>query len=362
MDISNIEDWAGHKKPFVIAGPCSAESYDQLSETAHALNERGVKTVRAGVWKPRTRPNNFEGAGVKALEWIQKVKEETGQSFAIEVATPYHVELALKSGIDIVWIGARTTVNPITVQEIANALKGVEIPVLVKNPINPEVSLWRGAIERLSHAGLTKIAAVHRGFSSLKESRYRNPPSWHLAIELKSKIPGIPMICDPSHICGNRDLIPLTCQKAMDLNYDGLMIEVHRDPPNALSDSNQQVRPDQFEKIMSGLHLRERKSEDIQFLSKLETLREKIDHVDRELLETLAARMKLVKEIGDYKKENNVTILQLERWREIITTRPEWGSMNDLDKQFIAELFERIHDESIRIQMRVLNLKTLPRS
>jgi chorismate mutase len=362
MRISGIEEWTDQKRPVVIAGPCSAESYEQMMETAIALKEKGVNMIRAGVWKPRTRPSSFEGAGDKALEWITTIKKETGLKFAIEVATPVHVQKALKAGIDILWIGARTTVNPIVVQDLADSLKGVNIPVMVKNPVNPEVSLWMGAIERLNQVGVSNLAAVHRGFSSMKASKFRNPPSWHLAIELKSRIPDIPMICDPSHICGNIEMIPLTCQKAMDLDYDGLMIEVHPNPANALSDANQQITPDQFGDLINKLELRSGRSEDVIFLSKLETLREKIDHIDRELLETLAARMKLVEEIGDYKKEKNVKILQLERWKEIITSRPGWGTELDLDEEFIKELYERIHDESIRTQMKVMNQNTLPRS
>jgi len=362
MNISRIEEWADKKRPVIIAGPCSAESYDQLRETAVALKEKGVKMIRVGVWKPRTRPNSFEGAGNNALEWISEIKQETGLKFAIEVATPLHVEKALKAEIDILWIGARTTVNPIVVQDLADSLRGVKNPILVKNPINPEVSLWIGAIERLYQADILQLAAVHRGFSSVKESKFRNPPSWHLAIELKRHIPDIPMICDPSHICGNRAMIPLTCQKAMDLDYDGLMIEVHPDPTNALSDANQQITPDQFQELVSNLEIRFGRSEDVMFLSKLETLREKIDHIDRELVETLAARMKLIEEIGEYKKDKNVKILQMERWKEIITSRPGWGAEMDLEEEFIKELYERIHDESIRTQMKVMNRKTLPRS
>ena len=354
MDISGMHTWGVKYPPLIIAGPCSAESKEQLYSTAASLKTIGIDIIRAGVWKPRTRPGNFEGAGDSALNWISEIRDELGLKFATEVATPLHVEKALKANIDVFWVGARTTANSFAVQELAEAIKGVDKPVLVKNPLNPDISLWLGALERINRAGVTKLAAVHRGFSSFQKSRFRNPPTWHLAIELKSELPQMPLICDPSHIAGERSMIMELCQKAMDLDYDGLMVEVHIRPEEALSDTKQQITPDELKRLIDGLKIRKRTSDNVRFLTKLEELREKIDLVDQELLETLSARMKLVDEIGFYKKENNVTVFQLERWKYLLKTRSNLGTSLKLDKMFVEKLYKLIHDESIRSQTEIM--------
>lgn len=346
-----------NSKPLVIAGPCSAESPDQLLMVAQALKNMGIPIMRAGVWKPRTRPNQFEGMGIEALRWIQAVKREIDIEFATEVASPQHVEEACKAGIDILWLGARTTVNPFVVQEIANALKGIDKIVLVKNPINPDLALWIGALERVNHAGIEKLGAIHRGFSSFQKSQFRNPPLWQIPLELKTRYPELPLIGDPSHITGNRNMIYDIAQKALDLGYDGLMIETHPNPDSALSDAAQQITPSRLNEILNSLRISDRHSTNIVFLNKLEALREKIDHLDQELIETLATRSALIKQIGEYKKENNVTIFQLERWNEIMQTRPEWGKQSNLYPDFIRELYTIMHNESIRLQTEIMNKK-----
>lgn len=363
MDTKN---WVSHYKnsnpsqPFVIAGPCSAESPEQLAIVAQALKNLGITIMRAGVWKPRTRPDSFEGMGETSLKWIADIKQETGLAFATEVANPNHVELALKAGVDVLWIGARTTVNPFSVQEIANALQGTDRIVLVKNPINPDLSLWIGALERLHRAGMKKLGAIHRGFSSFQKSRFRNQPLWQIPLELKTQHPNIPLIGDPSHIAGNRNLIFEVSQKSLDLDYDGLMIETHPNPDKALSDAQQQVTPDSLKEILSQLRMSERSSSNALFINQLEALREKIDHIDQELIETLSTRMKMIEKIGDYKKENHVTVFQLERWDEIMQTRPEWARLALLSPDFIRELYKIIHDESIRIQTEIMNKTSEP--
>ncbi len=356
MEISTLESWIGkkqpngEKKPVVIAGPCSAETEEQLFATCRALADSGIDILRAGIWKPRTRPNSFEGVGEVGLEWFAEVKKEIGLPIATEVANAQHVELALKHGVDILWIGARSTVNPFTVQEIADALKGVDIPVIVKNPINPDLALWLGGIERIAGAGITKLAALHRGFSSFEKTKYRNIPMWQIAIELKSLLPNLPIFCDPSHIGGTRDLIFPLAQRALDLNYDGLMIETHIDPVNAWSDASQQVTPVRLNEILSELRIKRPTTEDPEFNTQLDDLRGKIDMIDREILEILATRMSLVEKIGDYKKQNNVTVFQVDRWIKVFQTRPEWGKKMNLDGDFTAQLFKLVHDESIKIQ------------
>ena len=359
-----LTDWIStYKKPhqpLLIAGPCSAESPEQLLTVAKAVKAMDIAIMRAGVWKPRTRPNSFEGKGKEALSWIKEVKKETGLSFAIEVANPTHVELACEAGIDILWLGARTTVNPFTVQEIADALQGIDKIVLAKNPINPELSLWIGALERLHRAGIQKLGAIHRGFSSFQKSRFRNQPLWQIALELKTLHPELPLIADPSHIAGNRKMIFEVSQKALDLDYDGLMIETHPDPDNALSDAQQQITPTVLAAILKELRVSERSSSNALFINQLEILREKIDHMDQELIEVLSARMKLTEKIGDYKKENQVTVFQLERWNEIMNTRPEWAKLAQLAPDFIRELYKIIHDESIRIQTEIMNKTSEP--
>ncbi len=338
-----------------IAGPCSAESPEQLDKTVSQLFAQGIKTIRAGVWKPRTRPNQFEGKGEEALKWLQELKGQYDVKIAVEVASVQHVELALKYGIDILWIGARTTVNPFGVQEIADALRGTAIPVMVKNPVNPDLSLWMGAIERINGAGIKEISAIHRGFSSFQETRFRNPPMWQIPIELKAKLGNIPLICDPSHIAGNREMLFEISQKALDLNYDGLMIETHHDPDSALSDAQQQITPDTLSDLLGKLQIRNVSSTDTVFINQLDELRDKVDHLDREIIEAIAARMKIVEQIGSYKRDNNVTILQMDRWKEIIDSRPEWGGILDLSPELILDIYKLIHQESIKQQTEIFN-------
>ncbi len=348
---------ASKGQPLLIAGPCSAETEAQVLTTAHGLKALGkIDLFRAGIWKPRTRPGSFEGMGAIALPWLQRVKAETGLPTTIEVATPRHVEEALRHGIDVLWIGARTTVNPFAVQELADALAGTSVPVMVKNPVNPDVALWAGALERLERAGITDLAAIHRGFSTFAPSRYRNAPTWILPIELKTRFPHIPLICDPSHIGGRRDLLLPIAQKALDLDYDGLIIESHPDPDHALSDAEQQVTPARLGEILNALQYRGNASDSSEeFINHAEELRQKMDVADREIVEALARRMALVEELAEYKKENNVKILQLDRWQEIFHTRQEWASRLHVNEKFVGELYKLIHLESIRKQTEVLN-------
>jgi len=356
LKIAKLESWSPVKKrPMIISGPCSAESAEQLLETCQGLKNEGIEIMRAGIWKPRTRPNNFEGHGPKALKWVEQVKKELNVKFAVEVANPQHVELCLRAGVDILWIGARSTVNPFTVQEIADALRGVDIPVLIKNPINPDLALWLGAFERINNVGITKLGAIHRGFSSLQESQYRNVPAWRIPIELKSKFPEIPMICDPSHICGNRELLLSIAQNALDLNYDGLMIESHRDPDNAWSDASQQVTPKRLGEIVRKLKIKSSTSDNSDFINILEELREQIDNADREVLESLARRMSLVEKIGEYKKSNGVTIFQVNRMNDIFKSRKEWGSAMNLSEDFLEELYKIVHIASVKRQTEVMS-------
>lgn len=340
-----------------IAGPCSAESPEQLEKTVSQLVSQGIDTIRVGVWKPRTRPNQFEGKGEEALKWLQDLKKKYNIKIATEVASTRHVELALAYGVEILWIGARTTVNPFGVQEIADALKGTKIPVMVKNPVNPDLSLWMGAIERIQGAGIDQISAIHRGFSSFQETRFRNPPMWQIPIELKAKLGDIPLICDPSHIAGNRKMLFDICQKALDLNYDGLMVESHYDPALAMSDAQQQLTPEALGDLLGKLQIRNVSSSDSTFINKLDQLRDKVDHLDREIIEAIAARMKMVEQIGSYKRENNVTILQMERWKEIIQSRPEWAKILDLNPELVMDIYKLIHQESIKQQTDIFNSK-----
>jgi len=355
-DIQSIKSWKViNDVPFAIAGPCSAETEEQLYTTCKGIKAQDITMLRAGIWKPRTRPGTFEGVGEIGLEWMEKVKTELEMPAAVEVANAKHVELALKYNMDVLWIGARSTVNPFTVQEIADALKGVDIPVIVKNPINPDLALWKGAIERIYMSGIKQIAALHRGFSSFEKTKYRNVPMWQIAIALKSDMPNLPLLCDPSHIAGTRDLILPVSQKAIDLNYDGLMIETHYDPDKALSDAKQQVTPHRLGEILEAIKIRQTTSDNQEFNSILETMRNQIDNIDREILESMAARKSLVDKLGEYKKENNVTVFQSNRWLEVFKTRAEWGSQLNLQKEFVGKLFKLIHDESIRIQSKILN-------
>jgi chorismate mutase len=356
LNISKISDWEidANTEPLIIAGPCSAETEDQVIETAIKLKELGIKILRAGIWKPRTRPNSFEGVGSIGLEWLKTAKKETGMLISTEVANVKHVYEALKAGIDILWIGARTTANPFAIQEIADALKGLNIPVLVKNPVNPDLELWIGAIERLSNAGLTKIGAIHRGFSNFEKSIYRNTPQWQIPIELKTRIPDIPLICDPSHIGGKRELLKDLSQKAIDLSFDGLMIEAHPNPDAAWSDSQQQVTPDELNQLLTKFILRKVKPLGIS-LDTLEDLRFKIDKCDDEIIRQLERRMEIVISIGKYKKENKMTILQANRWDSIVKKTIEKANQIDLNPDFISKIFKTIHQESIHKQTIIMN-------
>jgi chorismate mutase len=345
-------DW-----PLLIAGPCSAESEEQLIDTAIRLKAtKRISVFRAGIWKPRTRPNSFEGIGVKGLPWMQEVKKTTGLRIATEVANAEHVELALKYGVDILWIGARTSANPFSVQEIADSLKGIDIAVLIKNPVNPDTELWIGALERINKAGIKKLAAIHRGFSSHEKSIFRNTPMWNIPIELKSACPDLPVICDPSHICGNTELIPFISQKALDMDVNGLMIESHNNPSCAWSDAKQQLTPEQYGELIYGLLLRSAsmKGEAQNVLSKL---RDDIDRLDDDILQKLSLRMKISSTIGQYKKEKNVTILQMERWKDIVDNRINMGKAMGLSESFLKQYLDLIHQESINIQSQVMNEK-----
>jgi chorismate mutase len=320
LNIQPLNTWiTAVNQPLLIAGPCSAETEDQLVATAHLLKATGrVTALRAGIWKPRTRPGEFEGIGSIGLEWLKRAKAETGLPTAVEVATAKHVEEALAAGVDILWVGARSTANPFTVQEIADALKGVDIPVMVKNPVNPDISLWIGALERINNAGITKLAAIHRGFSSYEKSAFRNEPMWDIAIHMKTLAPHLPLICDPSHISGNRDLIGYVSQKALDLDMQGLMIESHIDPSVAWTDAKQQVTPAALAELIDHLTLRKPETSNAQVNDKLSELRTNIDKIDDLIIQKMAERMKIAEEIGTYKKDNNITILQVNRWDEIL--------------------------------------------
>lgn len=339
------------KRPLVIAGPCSAETEEQVMKTARQLAANGIKILRAGIWKPRTKPGGFEGVGSEGLAWLKKVRQETGMYVSTEVATQKHVYEALKYGIDMLWIGARTTANPFAVQEIAEALQGVDIPVLIKNPVNPDLELWIGAFERLSKVGITKLGAIHRGFSSYDKKIYRNLPQWHIPIELKRRYPDLPIICDPSHIGGRRDLIEPLSQRAMDLNYDGLIIETHCDPDTAWSDASQQVTPDTLKQILDSLIIRDFK----QTTEDLSQLRYQIDEIDDQLLELLAKRMRVSREIGTYKKEHNMAVVQTNRYDEILQKRIGEAVKMGMDSEFMRIVLEAIHEESVRQQIDVLN-------
>ncbi len=339
------------KRPYLIAGPCSAETEEQVMTTARELAANGVKIMRAGIWKPRTKPGGFEGIGSEGLGWLKRVKQETGMYVATEVATQKHVYEALKYGIDLLWVGARTTANPFAVQEIAEALQGVDIPVLVKNPVNPDLELWIGALERLSNVGLTKIGAIHRGFSSYDKKIYRNLPQWHIPIELKRRYPDLPIICDPSHIGGTRDLIQPLCQQAMDLAFDGLIIETHCNPEAAWSDASQQVTPARLKEILGSLVIREKG----QSTEDLSQLRRQIDELDDQLLELLAKRMRVSKEIATFKKENSMTVVQTGRYDEIMIKRIAQADKMGMNTEFMRTVLEAIHEESVRHQVEILN-------
>lgn len=340
-----------NKRPIVIAGPCSAETEEQVMNTATQLCKKGIKIFRAGVWKPRTKPGGFEGVGTLGLPWLKRVQEELGMLVSTEVATPKHVEACLESGIDILWIGARTTANPFAMQELADSLRGVDIPVLVKNPVNPDLELWIGALERINGAGVKRMGAIHRGFSTYDKKLYRNLPMWHIPIELRRRIPNLPMFCDPSHIGGRRELIAPLCQQAMDLGFDGLVVESHCSPDDAWSDAAQQVTPEVLDFILDKLVIRNI----TQTTESLEALRRQIDEFDNNLLDLLSRRMRVCREIGQYKKEHNMTVVLTERYNEILDKRGAQGVLCGMDADFIKTIFEAIHEESVRQQMDIMN-------
>ena len=343
--------------PLVIAGPCSAETEDQVLKIAHDLKKTDVSVFRAGIWKPRTRPGMFEGVGAIGLKWLKKVKKETGLLIATEVANASHVKLALEYDIDILWIGARSTVSPFIVQEIADALNGTDKIVLVKNPVNPDLSLWLGGVERLYSANIKKLGVIHRGFSTYEKTTYRNNPEWQLPIELQNRFPDLPLICDPSHIAGRRDILQDISQTALDLNFDGLMIETHTDPDNAWSDAAQQITPKTLVKMMQDLKTRKVTNEEVDYNNKLNTLRTQIDVIDHGLLDTLGKRMKVAIKIGELKKQKNVAVLQTKRWNEILGKMILEGEQKGLSEEFVLRMFKAVHQESINHQEKVINSK-----
>ncbi|MCD4769454.1 MAG: bifunctional 3-deoxy-7-phosphoheptulonate synthase/chorismate mutase type II [Bacteroidales bacterium] len=358
MNIIPLKNWFEDFKcdPLFIAGPCSAESEEQVIKIASQLKENASPPVyRAGLWKPRTRPGSFSGVGIKGLKWLIRVKEEFGYKITVEVANPRHVEACLKAGIDIFWVGARSVSNPFSVDEIAGALQGVDIPVLVKNPLNPDIDLWIGAIERVARAGVTRIAAIHRGFSPFERTRYRNMPKWEIPIELRRRIINLPVLCDPSHMSGDATLVNELAQKAMDLNMAGLMTEVHHDPPNAMSDNKQQLTPVRYGEMINRLVVRNPDIDDPGFLNDLEELRNQVDSIDFQIVELISRRMEISDQLGDYKYHNNVAVLQMERWMEVLRTRNKHAARLGIDTTFTEKLLKLFHQESIRRQIEVMN-------
>ena len=351
LELEKLNLPSDNERPIVIAGPCSAETEEQVMTTATQLSQKGCHMFKAGVWKPRTKPGGFEGNGEKALPWMKRVKDETGMLVATEVATPKHVELALKYDVDILWVGARTRANPFAMQELADSLVGVDVPVFVKNPVNPDLELWIGAMERINRAGVKRMAAIHRGFSSYDKKIYRNLPMWQIPIELHRRIPNLPIICDPSHIGGRRELIAPLCQQAMDLGFEGLIVESHCQPDDAWSDAKQQVTPDVLDYILSLLVVRD----DTVTTEGIQALRKQIDEFDNELMNLLAKRMRVCREIGQYKKEHNMTVLQASRYNEILEKRGAQGSLCGLSADSVARIFEEIHEESVRQQLEIIN-------
>ena len=345
----------GLDHPLVIAGPCSAETEEQVLKIAHQLKDTDVTIFRAGIWKPRTRPGMFEGVGAIGLDWLKKVKEQTGLLTSTEVANKDHVKLALEADIDVLWIGARSTVSPFIVQEIADSLNGTDKIVLVKNPVNPDLALWMGGLERLYSAKIKKLGVIHRGFSTYDKSKYRNNPEWQISIEFQNKFPDMPLICDPSHIAGRRDLIFDISQKALDLNFDGLMIETHCDPDNAWSDAKQQVTSTRLVEIMNDLKIRKMTTNKKSYQTELINLREQIDLSDQAILDALGKRMRIAESIGLLKKDNNVAVLQNKRWNKILETMKDEGSERGLSREFITSIFKVIHQESINHQEKVIN-------
>lgn len=344
----NPED---EKRPIIIAGPCSAETEEQVMNTAAQLAKMGFKLFRAGIWKPRTKPGGFEGIGKPGLPWLKRVQKELGMKVCTEVATHAHVEAALEAGVDVLWIGARTSANPFAMQEIADALRGVDVPVLVKNPVNPDLELWIGALERINQAGITRLGVIHRGFSTYEKRLYRNLPMWHIPIELRRRIPTLPILGDPSHIGGARELVAPLCQQAMDLGFDGLIIESHCNPDAAWSDAKQQVTPDVLNFILDKLVIRKV----AESTESINTLRDQIDELDNSLIELLAKRMRISREIGMYKKEHDMTVVQTDRYAEILEKRGAQGVLCGMSAGFIRRIFEGIHEESVKQQMDVMN-------
>lgn len=355
MQIAPITEWySDFQKPLIISGPCSIETEEQLKRSVLPLLPH-VDFVRGGVWKPRTRPGNFEGHGEIALQWVKKLKQHHPFKFAMEVATPEHVELAHQYEVDLVWIGARTTVNPFNVAELSEALKGSHLPVLVKNPIHAELSLWKGALERFSKAGIKNLGAIHRGFHSYQKSNFRNIPLWQIPLDLKSEFPEIPLICDPSHITGDRTMVSEIAQRALDLSYDGLMIEAHCNPQEAWSDPDQQIPSEEMATLLDQLHLRNLDFTQENIIQQLEIIREQIDEADRQVLESIRQRLQLVEKIGEFKKDNNVAIFQLSRWKEIFRSRQEWAQQLQLDDEFIVDLLRLLHQQSVKKQTEIFN-------
>jgi chorismate mutase len=347
---------AWNKRPLIISGPCSAETEEQVLETATRLAKTGkVDMIRAGIWKPRTRPGSFEGIGTKGLPWLQQARKITGLPVTVEVATGKQVEDALHFDVDVLWIGARTTVNPFSVQEVADALRGADVPVLIKNPINPDLELWTGAVERVAKAGIKQIGLIHRGFSSYGNTEYRNAPMWHLAIEMKRRNPEMMMINDPSHISGRRDILLDVAQKAIDLDFDGLIIESHIDPDKAWSDAKQQITPERLAELLDSIKWRHETTTEKEFITALEKLREQINHIDDELMQLLGQRMKIADKIGTYKKDNNITILQTNRWNSILERAFVKGEKLGLSKEFITKYYDAVHMESINHQNKIMN-------
>lgn len=341
----------GTQRPLVIAGPCSAETEEQVMTTAMQLASKGCKIFRAGIWKPRTKPGGFEGIGEEGLKWMTQVKETTKMLTTTEVATPKHVELALNAGIDILWVGARTTANPFAMQELADSLKGIDVPVLIKNPVNPDIELWIGALERINRAGIKRLGAIHRGFSSIDQKLYRNSPMWHIPIELHRRYPNLPIICDPSHIGGRRDVIAPLCQQAMDMGFEGLIIESHCNPDQAWSDAMQQVQPDVLEFILDRLVVRNT----VETTESLNMLRKQIDELDNSLMNLLAQRMRVSRDIAEYKKQHKMAVVQTGRYNEILDKRGAQGTLCGMDANFVKKVYEAIHEESVRQQMDIIN-------
>jgi chorismate mutase len=357
LDINPIQKWLPSiDNPLLIAGPCSLETENQAMETARLLaKDKRVFVYRGGVWKPRTRPGSFEGIGSIGLKWLQMVKEETGLMVGTEIANAQHTEEALKAGLDVIWIGARSTASPFVVQEIADVLKGTDAVVMVKNPVNPDVQLWMGAIERISQAGIKNIVAIHRGFTPFSETKYRNFPNWQTFIELRRLMPNLPIICDPSHIAGKREYLFEISQKAFDMGMDGLMLESHIDPSCALSDAAQQLTPADLAKLLDKLVIKHENANNPEFENHLDVLRNRIDSIDAELLETLASRIAIVREIGKYKKDNNVTALQIGRWSQLMESRVGLGKKLEINETFVKILFQLIHEDSVRMQTEIMD-------